>query len=66
MQAVVCSRNRGPQIFRYEDVAGAVCGADEVLIRVDAISIEGGDPVNRKIGPLARVRILHYELTRQP
>jgi NADPH2:quinone reductase len=66
MQAVVCSPNRGPRIFRYEDVADAVCGAGDVLIRVDTISIEGGDPVNREIGALARARIPRYELTRQP
>ncbi|MFP3568213.1 quinone oxidoreductase family protein [Paraburkholderia sp. SIMBA_030] len=55
MKAAVYYQNGGPEVFRYEDVAEPVCGPDEVLIRVEAISIEGGDLVNREIRPLARV-----------
>jgi NADPH2:quinone reductase len=62
MKAAVYYQNGGPEVFRYEDVADPVCGPDEVLIRVDAISIEGGDLVNREIRPLARVpHIVGYQ-----
>jgi NADPH:quinone reductase len=55
MKAAVYYQNGGPEVFRHEDVADPVCGPDEVLIRVEAISVEGGDLVNREIRPLARV-----------
>jgi len=39
-----------------------VCGPDGVLIRVEAISIEGGDLVNWEIRPLARLpHIVGYQ-----
>jgi len=62
MKAAVYYQNGGPEVFRYEDIANPVCGPDEVLIRVEAISIEGGDLVNREIRPLARVpHIVGYQ-----
>jgi NADPH2:quinone reductase len=62
MKAAVYYQNGEPEVFRYEDVADPVCGPDEVPIRVDAISIEGGDLVNREIRPLARVpHIVGYQ-----
>ncbi|HET6710908.1 quinone oxidoreductase family protein [Amycolatopsis sp.] len=39
-------------MLSYEEVADPVPGADEVLIRVEAISVEGGDLLNRRIVPL--------------
>jgi NADPH2:quinone reductase len=62
MKAAVYYQNGGPEVFRYEEVAERVCGPDEVLIRVEAISVEGGDLVNREIRPLAFVpHIVGYQ-----
>ncbi|MFM0738700.1 zinc-binding alcohol dehydrogenase family protein [Paraburkholderia xenovorans] len=62
MKAAVYYQNGGPEVFRYEDISEPECGPDEVVIRVEAISIEGGDLVNREIRPLARVpHIVGYQ-----
>jgi len=62
MKAAVYYQNGGPEVFRYEEVADPVCGPDEVLIEVRAISIEGGDLINREIRPLARIpHIVGYQ-----
>jgi NADPH2:quinone reductase len=62
MKAAVYYSNGGPEVFRYEDIADPACGPDQVLIRVEAISIEGGDLVNREIRPLALVpHIVGYQ-----
>jgi NADPH2:quinone reductase len=37
----------GPEVLRYEEVADPVPGANDVLVEVAAISIEGGDTLNR-------------------
>jgi NADPH2:quinone reductase len=42
-----------PDVFRYEDVPDPVCGPGMVLIEVEAISIEGGDTLNRAGGMMA-------------
>lgn len=47
MRAVVYDAPGGPEVLRYADVPDPRCGAEKVLIRVEAISIEGGDLVNR-------------------
>src|SRR5687767_8476479 len=52
MKAAVYRENGGPEVLSYEEVADPVPGADEVLIRVEAISIEGGDLLNRRMVPL--------------
>ena len=39
-----------PDVLRYEDVPDPVPGPGEVLIRVEAVSIEGGDTLNRAGG----------------
>lgn len=36
-----------PEVLRYTDVPEPVCGPNDVLIRVEAISLEGGDVINR-------------------
>jgi NADPH2:quinone reductase len=54
MKAAVYYENGGPEVFRFEDVPTPTCGPGEVLIEVAAISIEGGDLVNREIRPLVR------------
>jgi NADPH2:quinone reductase len=42
-----------PDVFRYEDVADPECFPGGVLIDVEAVSIEGGDTLNRAGGEMA-------------
>lgn len=55
MKAAVYRQNGGPEVLSYEDVPDPVPNSDEVLIRVDAISIEGGDLLGRLMLPLPSV-----------
>ena len=48
MKAAVYYENGGPDVFRYEDVADPTCPSDGVLIKVEAISVEGGDLILRR------------------
>jgi NADPH:quinone reductase len=43
VKAAVYVRTGGPEVLRYEDVPDPVAGPGEVLVDVEAISIEGGD-----------------------
>jgi len=43
MKAAVYYENGAPNVFRYEDVPDPECQANGVVIRVEAVSIEGGD-----------------------
>ena len=52
MKAAVYYENGGPEVLRYEDVAEPTCGPRNVVIKVAAVSIEGGDTLNRWRGPL--------------
>jgi NADPH:quinone reductase len=52
MKAAVYYANGGPDVFRYEEVPDPVAQPGQVLIEVGAISIEGGDLLNRARGPL--------------
>ncbi len=62
MKAAVYYRTGGPEVLRYEDVPDPVVGADEVLVRVEAISIEGGDTLARAGGDLIAVpHIVGYQ-----
>lgn len=62
MKAAVYYENGSPDMFRYETVDEPVCGPDEVLIGIEAISVEGGDLINREIRPLARIpHIVGYQ-----
>lgn len=47
MKAAVYYENGPPRVLRYEDVADPIPKANEVLIHVEAISIEGGDVLRR-------------------
>lgn len=51
MKAAVYSQNGGPEVFSYEEVENPIPKANEVLIKVEAISIEGGDLSNRQLTP---------------
>jgi NADPH:quinone reductase-like Zn-dependent oxidoreductase len=48
MKAAVYDNPGPPSVLKYVDVPDPVCGADDVVIRVAAISIEGGDLINRR------------------
>jgi len=62
MKAAVYYENGGPEVFKYEDVADPVCHPKGVVIRVEAVSIEGGDTLNRWRGPLlAKPHIVGYQ-----
>ena len=52
MKAAVYYQNGGPEVLKYEDVPDPVCYPNGVLIRVEAVSIEGGDTLNRWHGAL--------------
>jgi NADPH2:quinone reductase len=53
VKAAVYYETGPPDVFRYEDVPDPVCGQGMVLVRVEAVSIEGGDTLNRAGGALA-------------
>jgi len=55
MKAAVYYETGAPDVFRFEDVPDPTCGPGEVLIRVEAVSIEGGDTLNRLGGDLVTV-----------
>jgi NADPH2:quinone reductase len=62
MKAAVCYETGPPGVLRYEDVPDPVCGPGDVLIDVEAISIEGGDTLNRAGGEMAaRPHIVGYQ-----
>jgi NADPH:quinone reductase len=62
VKAAVYYETGQPDVLRYEDVPDPEVGPGEVLIRVEAISIEGGDTLNRLQGDLARVpHIVGYQ-----
>lgn len=62
MKAAVYDENGGPEVLRYADVPDPECHAKGVLIRVEAVSIEGGDTLNRWRGPLVtRPHIVGYQ-----
>jgi NADPH:quinone reductase len=62
VKAAVYYETGQPDVFRYEDVPDPEVGPGEVLVRVEAVSIEGGDTLNRLQGDLARVpHIVGYQ-----
>ena len=62
MKAAVYYENGGPEVLKYEDVPDPVCHPRGVVIRVEAVSIEGGDTLNRWRGALAsKPHIVGYQ-----
>ncbi|HEU4758738.1 MAG TPA: zinc-binding alcohol dehydrogenase family protein [Dehalococcoidia bacterium] len=62
MKAAVYYETGAPDVLRYEDVPDPACRPSGVLIDVKAISIEGGDVLNRAGGPMpARPHIVGYQ-----
>jgi NADPH2:quinone reductase len=53
MKAAVYYETGSPDVFRYEDVPDPACHAQDVLVEVKAVSIEGGDVLNRAGGLMA-------------
>jgi NADPH2:quinone reductase len=53
MKAAVYYETGDPDVFRYEDVPDPTCAPNGVLLDVQAVSIEGGDVLNRAGGPMA-------------
>lgn len=62
MKAAVYYETGAPDVLRYEDVLDPVCHTQGVVIRVEAVSIEGGDTLNRGGGQMAGVpHIVGYQ-----
>jgi NADPH:quinone reductase len=62
MKAAVYYENGPPSVFKYEDVPDPAVHPKGVLIRVEAVSIEGGDTLNRLRGALVnRPHIVGYQ-----
>jgi NADPH:quinone reductase len=54
MKAAVYYETGPPDVFRYEDVPDPAVGDSDLMVRVQAVSIEGGDTLNRLQGEIAR------------
>jgi NADPH2:quinone reductase len=52
MKAAVYYENGGPEVLKYEEAPDPACHRAGIIIRVEAVSIEGGDTLNRWRGPL--------------
>jgi NADPH2:quinone reductase len=62
VKAAVYYETGAPDVLRYEDVADPQCRAGGVVIEVKAISIEGGDVLNRAGGDMpAKPHIVGYQ-----
>ncbi len=62
MKAAVYYETGGPDVFRYEEVPDPSVGPGDVLVRVEAVSIEGGDTLSRAGGDLTSVpHIVGYQ-----
>lgn len=62
MKAAVYDRTGPPEVFRYADVPDPTCPRDGVVVDVHAVSIEGGDTLNRLRGEMAAVpHIVGYQ-----
>jgi NADPH2:quinone reductase len=62
MKAAVYYRTGPPEVLQYEEVPDPKPGPGQVAIRVQAISIEGGDVLNRAGGPMpATPHIVGYQ-----
>jgi NADPH:quinone reductase len=62
VKAAVYYEVGGPEVFRYEDVPDPEVTPSGLLVRVEAVSIEGGDTLNRLHGVPARVpHIVGYQ-----
>src|SRR5690349_14794405 len=62
MKAAVYRQPGQPEVLVYEDVPDPEIGPGDVLVKVEAISIEGGDTLNRSgTDTGGRVHIVGYQ-----
>jgi NADPH2:quinone reductase len=62
MKAAVYYENGPPSVFKYEGVPDPKCAPNGIVIRVEAVSIEGGDTLNRQGGALmTKPHIVGYQ-----
>ena len=62
MKAAVQYELGGPDVLRYEEIPDPVCGENDVRIKVEAVSIEGGDTLHRAGTPLpAKPHVVGYQ-----
>ena len=62
MKAAVYYENGGPDVLKYEEVPDPDCHRKGIVIRVEAVSIEGGDTLNRFRGAMAtKPHIVGYQ-----
>ena len=62
MKAAVYYENGPPSVLKYEDVPDPQCAPNGIVIRVEAVSIEGGDTLNRQGGALtSKPHIVGYQ-----
>ena len=62
MKAAVYYENGPPSVLKYEDVPDPELMSSGIIITVEAVSIEGGDTLNRLGGPLmTRPHIVGYQ-----
>ncbi len=62
MKAAVYYENGPPSVLKYEEVPDPQLTPSGIIIRVEAVSIEGGDTLNRQGGPLlGRPHIVGYQ-----
>lgn len=54
MKAVAYDVEGAPGVLKYVDIPDPITGPDDILISVEAISIEGGDLINRRSTPPPR------------
>ncbi|MCA1188003.1 MULTISPECIES: zinc-binding dehydrogenase [Saccharopolyspora] len=51
MKAAVYYENGGPDVLRYADVPDPEIGPGEVLLRIEAVGVQGGDLLHRQSAP---------------
>jgi NADPH2:quinone reductase len=62
MKAAVYYENGPPSVLKYEEVPDPSCAPNGIVIRVEAVSIEGGDTLNRQGGALmSKPHIVGYQ-----
>jgi len=62
MKAAVYHQNGGPEVLRYEDVPDPELHRKGIVIRVEAVSVEGGDTLNRQQGHMpATPHVVGYQ-----
>jgi NADPH2:quinone reductase len=62
MKAAVYHQTGGPEVLRYEDVPDPELHRKGIIIRVEAIAVEGGDTLNRQQGQMpATPHVVGYQ-----